>query len=54
MDYLLKIITKKEKINYKKAFQKIFSTLSRPENFDKQERKFDVKKEMIPTSKTFL
>lgn len=43
MDYLLKVISKKENIEYKEAFQKVFSTIGCPEGFN-EEKEFDAKK----------
>ncbi|HJX50175.1 MAG TPA: hypothetical protein VJ438_01800 [Candidatus Nanoarchaeia archaeon] len=40
MDYLLKVISKKEEIEYKEAFQKVFSTIGCPESFN-EKKKFD-------------
>lgn len=45
MDYLLKYISKKEDINYKEAFQKMFIEIGNPKHFNK-EGKFDSKKFM--------
>ena len=43
MDYLLKVISKKENLNYKEVFQKIFSTIGCPESFNTN-KQFDAKK----------
>ncbi|PJC45567.1 hypothetical protein CO037_00855 [Candidatus Pacearchaeota archaeon CG_4_9_14_0_2_um_filter_30_8] len=48
MNYLLKKISKKEKISYKESFQKMFNTIGNSENFN--DNKFDAKKFF---SKTF-
>lgn len=43
MDYLLKTISKKENVDYKEAFQKIFSTIGCLESFN-ENKQFDAKK----------
>jgi hypothetical protein len=43
MDYLLKTISEKEDIEYKEAFQKVFSSICCPEGFD-ENKQFDAGK----------